>query len=86
MGVFRICKPYLNKCQSMSARTTVMCFFVSALLCRPASAGVVWSDEFNGGVIDSGTWGYDVGGGGWGNGQFEYDTARHENVNGGRKV
>jgi beta-glucanase (GH16 family) len=43
------------------------------------SGGVVWSDEFNGSAIDSATWTYDYGGGGWGNGQFEYDTARHEN-------
>ncbi len=43
------------------------------------SSGVVWSDEFNSGVIDPGTWVYDVGGGGWGNGQFEYDTAQHWN-------
>ena len=56
-----------------------LCLIVSALGCGPASAGVVWSDEFNGTVIDSGTWTYDVGGGGFGNGQFEYDTARHEN-------
>ena len=41
--------------------------------------GVLWSDEFNGNTIDLGTWTYDVGGGGWGNGQFEYDSARHEN-------
>ena len=41
--------------------------------------GIVWSDEFNGDVIDSSMWTYDVGGGGFGNGQFEYDTARHEN-------
>ena len=43
------------------------------------SGGVVWSDEFNGSVIDTTTWTYDYGGGGFGNGQFEYDTARHEN-------
>jgi beta-glucanase (GH16 family) len=43
------------------------------------TGGVVWSDEFNGSVIDSATWTYDYGGGGFGNGQFEYDTARHEN-------
>jgi beta-glucanase (GH16 family) len=42
-------------------------------------SGVVWSDEFNEGVIDPGTWTYDVGGGGWGNGQFEYDTAFQQN-------
>jgi len=63
----------------MCFKTTAMYLSVSALLCGPASAGVVWSDEFNGGAIDSGTWTYDVGGGGWGNGQFEYDTARHQN-------
>lgn len=43
------------------------------------TSGVVWSDEFNGDVIDSSTWTYDVGGSGWGNGQFEYDTAQHQN-------
>jgi beta-glucanase (GH16 family) len=43
------------------------------------TSGVVWSDEFNEGVIDPGMWTYDVGGGGWGNGQFEYDTAQHWN-------
>ena len=69
----------INRSQSMSVRPTVMCLIVSALGCGPASAGIVWSDEFNGSAIDSGTWTYDVGGGGWGNGQFEYDTARHEN-------
>ena len=69
----------INRNQSMSVRTTVMCLIVSALGCGPASAGIVWSDEFNGSVIDSGTWTYDVSGGGFGNGQFEYDTARHEN-------
>jgi len=45
----------------------------------PASAQVVWSDEFDGTVIDAATWTYDVGGWGFGNGQFEYDTARREN-------
>ncbi len=43
------------------------------------NSGVVWSDEFNGDAIDPGTWTYDTGGGGFGNGQFENDTARHEN-------
>jgi len=43
------------------------------------SGGVVWLENFNSGVIDLNTWVYDVGGGGWGNGQFEYDTAQHQN-------
>lgn len=63
----------------MFFRATLMYLFVSALGCGLVSAGLVWSDEFNGNAIDSGTWTYDVSGGGFGNGQFEYDTARHEN-------
>jgi beta-glucanase (GH16 family) len=43
------------------------------------TSGVVWLEEFTNGVIDPNTWTYDVGGDGWGNGQFEYDTAQHEN-------
>jgi beta-glucanase (GH16 family) len=43
------------------------------------SSGVVWLEEFTNGVIDPNTWTYDVGGDGWGNGQFEYDTALHQN-------
>ncbi len=44
-----------------------------------AYAAVVWSDEFNGAEIDSKVWTYDVGGGGFGNGQLEHNTARSEN-------
>ena len=54
-------------------------FAAVVLACGSARSAVVWSDEFNGSVIDSGTWTYDVGGGGFGNGQFEYNTARSEN-------
>ena len=43
------------------------------------SNGVLWSDEFNGDAIDPSTWTYDCGGWGFGNGQFENNTARHEN-------
>ena len=47
----------------------------------PASlSGVVWSTDFSSGAIDPGTWTYDVGGAGWGNGQLEYDTAQHGNT------
>jgi len=44
-----------------------------------AHAAVVWSDEFNGPVIDSDIWIWDVGGWGFGNGQMEYNTARAKN-------
>lgn len=55
-----------------------VCLF--CLLAAAAAQGaVVWSDEFNGTEIDKTIWTYDVGGHGFGNGQLEYNTARHEN-------
>src|SRR5262245_41177366 len=37
---------------------------------------LVWSDEFNGTSVDATNWGYDLGGGGWGNHELEtYDQA-----------
>jgi len=39
-----------------------------------------WSDEFNGATLDQTKWGYDTGGGGWGNGELEYYTSRTNNV------
>jgi beta-glucanase (GH16 family) len=44
---------------------------------------LVWSDEFNqpdGSAPDASKWGYDVGGGGWGNDELEFYTARTNNV------
>ncbi len=43
---------------------------------------IVWQDEFNyTGAPDAGKWGYDVGGGGWGNGEAQYYTNnRRENA------
>lgn len=55
---------------------------------RPAHASdakwrLVWSDEFelpDGSAPDSSKWGYDVGGGGWGNGELQYYTSRTNNA------
>lgn len=42
---------------------------------------LVWSDEFNtDGTPDPSKWGYDTGGGGWGNNELEYYTSRSSNV------
>jgi beta-glucanase (GH16 family) len=41
---------------------------------------LVWSDEFDGPAIDATTWTYDLGSGGWGNGEAEAYTARPENA------
>lgn len=42
---------------------------------------LVWSDEFNiDGAPDSSKWGYDLGAGGWGNGEAQYYTNSSNNV------
>ena len=44
---------------------------------------LVWADEFslpNGSSPDSGKWTNDLGGGGWGNSELEYYTARTNNA------
>lgn len=41
---------------------------------------LVWQDEFDGKAIDPANWTYDLGGGGWGNGEAEYYTSRPENA------
>jgi beta-glucanase (GH16 family) len=44
---------------------------------------LVWNDEFEGAAgqaPDQSKWSFDVGGGGWGNQELEYSTARPENV------
>lgn len=38
-----------------------------------------WADEFSGSAIDLTSWGYDIGGGGWGNNELEYYTDRADN-------
>jgi len=44
---------------------------------------LVWSDEFNGpngSAVDASKWVTETGGGGWGNNELEYYTARRENA------
>jgi beta-glucanase (GH16 family) len=44
---------------------------------------LVWADEFtqaDGSLPDPSKWGYDTGGGGWGNNELEYYTSRTNNV------
>lgn len=47
-----------------------------------------WHDEFDGDSIDPTNWTFDLGGGGWGNGEAQYYTSRPENarVHGGLLV
>ena len=49
---------------------------------------MVWNDEFTSNAIDPAKWGYDLGGGGWGNNELEYYTNSSENsyINNGNLV
>ena len=46
----------------------------------PGFSRLVWSDEFNGSSISSANWGFDLGGGGWGNNELQNYTTRPENA------
>jgi len=63
----------------VSIRSTVLILIVCLSVCSSVHSAVVWSDEFDGPYIDTNTWTWDVAGWGFGNGQFEYDTARSKN-------
>lgn len=52
----------------------------SAQITPPEGWHLVWNDEFEGDSIDLKNWGFDLGAGGWGNGEAEYYTSRSENA------
>ena len=46
----------------------------------PGFPNMIWSDEFNGSAISAANWGFDLGGGGWGNNELQNYTNRPENA------
>ncbi|MBL8131789.1 MAG: glycoside hydrolase family 16 protein [Anaerolineae bacterium] len=46
----------------------------------PEGWALVWHDEFDGEAIDESSWTYDLGAGGWGNGEAQHYTDRPENA------
>jgi len=46
----------------------------------PPGMKLVWHDEFDGAAIDKANWTYDLGAGGWGNGEAQFYTNRPENA------
>jgi beta-glucanase (GH16 family) len=66
--------------------TLSTCYFplsVSVEAAPPTVWSLVWSDEFNGpngAAVDSSKWTAEVGGGGWGNNELQFYTARLDNA------
>jgi beta-glucanase (GH16 family) len=66
--------------------TAVLIAALGAAIDKPATAAIgplTWADEFNGAAgtaPSSARWSFDVGGGGWGNNQLEYDTNSTRNA------
>lgn len=65
-----------------SATSSVVSITVSNVLV-PVGWQLAWSDEFtqpNGTLPDASKWGYEIGGGGWGNAELQTYTSRTNNV------
>ena len=57
--------------------------FVLLLLTSPLLSQtyqLLWSDEFNGDVLDPSVWTRETGGGGWGNNELQFYTDRDTNA------
>ena len=56
------------------------CSAPAAPIAAPPGMKLVWHDEFDGKAIDKTNWTYDLGAGGWGNGEAQFYTDRSENA------
>jgi beta-glucanase (GH16 family) len=66
---------------------------ITMFACKPSSDikkdpayTLVWSDEFNGTVLDQSSWNYNIGGQGWGNNEQEYYTDKNATLENGNLV
>ena len=67
---------------AMMLKFSCTCVLLSLAALAQSPAKLVWADEFNDkGAPDATKWGYDTGGGGWGNQELQFYTkARPENA------
>lgn len=81
-------KPYVLPTLSLLAALVLLAACAAAPLAGPTATPIAvqagwklaWHDEFAGTAIDRSNWAFDIGGGGWGNGEAEYYTSRPENA------
>jgi beta-glucanase (GH16 family) len=65
------------------AAAPLMLLLLAAGAAAQTHTTLSWADEFNGpagSAVDSAKWGFDVGGGGWGNNELEYYTNTTDNA------
>lgn len=85
--ILNACKKPLRKSEAALAmagkpnRTTAVAAATTTLF-----TNLVWSDEFDGTAVNTANWGYDTGGGGWGNNEKEYYQAANATVANGNLV
>lgn len=67
--------------QAARASAAILAIAAAASLSSPASAQLLWSEEFNAGETpDPDVWSYDLGAGGWGNHELQQYTDAPENA------
>lgn len=72
----------------MNRLVTTRCFYLVHLCLLlsstvDASGGILWRDDFDGTQLNTNYWGYDLGGGGWGNAELQTYTTGAVSVSGG---
>src|SRR5215218_8215845 len=73
----------LNPKPGAVAASLLLLLTLAATASAQTHTVLVWGDEFNGpagSAVDSTKWGFDVGGGGWGNNEREYYTNTTDNA------
>jgi beta-glucanase (GH16 family) len=64
----------------LAAMAVIPPMTLAAESAAPVERALVWHDEFDGAAIDRSSWTFDLGAGGWGNGEAERYTDRSENA------
>lgn len=73
-AIFVVCSLLWSACTPFQSTIT------PTAIPQPAGWQLIWHDEFDDNTINAANWTYDLGGGGWGNGEMEVYTDAPENA------
>lgn len=74
LTIFTLLSSFGTACSSSQTRVN------PTPILAPEGWNLTWHDEFEGEKIDPANWTYDLGAGGWGNGEAQFYTSRPENA------